>query len=281
MNGRVVVGLSTSGTRLPMVLWAAAEAAARGAELHLVTAVPRHTDMDRYLAPDPADILPVEARQRLARAAEEAASRQPGLSVSVATAGGPPPDVLLDAAASAELLVVGADDQSPFAEAVIGSVPGALLTTSPCPLAVVPRTEQTVDRDAPVLVALDESGTSPAALAYGFAAADRARRPLRVLRCLPNRRDDAAHTETRRTLLSFGALHPYVEVTEETAPGDPRNVLVAHSRRAALVVLGSRGHGRLASTLFGSVSRDLIRRSGCPVVVIRPRPAHHEALASS
>jgi nucleotide-binding universal stress UspA family protein len=60
-------------------------------------------------------------------------------------------------------------------------------------------------------------------------------------------------------------------VSTDTVADDPRHALVAASRHAALLVLGSRGRGRLASNLFGSVSRDLIRRSHCPVVIARPQ----------
>lgn len=277
MSGRVVVGLSTSGTRLAMVLWAAAEAGRprcratpghRRPTAHGDGPVPGHRPDGHpprrgAAAAGPcrgggrdAPSQPAGIRRDGRWGAGRGAAGRGQLGRSAGGRGRRPEPVRrgrhrLGARRAADHLAV--------------------------PAGGVPWTEQTVDRDAPVLVALDEPGTSPGALAYGFAAAERARRPLRVLRCLPDGRDDAPQTETRR----FGSLHPYVEVIEETVPGDPRDVLVAHSRRVALVVLGSHGHGRLASTLFGSVSRDLIRRSGCPVVVIRPLPAHHAALASS
>ena len=51
---------------------------------------------------------------------------------------------------------------------------------------------------------------------------------------------------------------------------DPRNVLLEMSRDAAMVVLGSRGRGRVATLLLGSVSVALVRHAHCPVVVHRP-----------
>jgi nucleotide-binding universal stress UspA family protein len=62
-------------------------------------------------------------------------------------------------------------------------------------------------------------------------------------------------------------------VVPRHARGDPTDVLVTMSRHSAQLVLGSRGRGRLASGLFGSVSRALIRRAGCPVVVARAHAA--------
>ncbi|MCT2587929.1 universal stress protein [Actinophytocola gossypii] len=278
-HDRVLVGVSTVDERLPMVRWAAAEAAARGAELRLVTAVPPATDLERHLPSNSTAAIHERARHRLTRATREAKSAHPELGVTAETTDGAPTDVLPDHGESADLLVVGADDRSPFAEAMSGSVPGTLLTTSPCPLAVVPKTVPPTTADAPVLAAIDQPGTSLAALAYAFAAAQRAHRPLRVLRCLPDGRlPDTSEHEHHLMVLGFGALHPAVSVSEVTVRGDPADVLATHSRRAALLVLGSRGRGRLASTLFGSVSRYLIRRSGCPVVVARSRSDSHTHL---
>ncbi|WP_291407366.1 universal stress protein [Actinophytocola sp.] len=275
--GIVVAGVSTIYGRA-VVRWAAAEAHARHAELRLVTAQPAAAVPDRYLPNDVATAHRAAAVRLLADLAGEMATGWPGVIVTTDLATGPPAAVLRAAAEEADLLVVGADDASPFTEAISGSVPGDLLTTSPCPLAVVPRREWTASTalpaSAPVVVALDESTISHAALAYGYAAAARTGRPLTVVRCVTaGSFDQAAATAQARLLIAFGELYPDVAVSTEVEPGDPRHVLVAASRRAALLVLGSRGRGRLASSLFGSVSRDLIRRSGCPVVIARTQPA--------
>lgn len=44
---------------------------------------------------------------------------------------------------------------------------------------------------------------------------------------------------------------------------------IADERDAAAVVIGSRGLGRVKSSLFGSTSRELLRRTGRPVLVVR------------
>lgn len=63
---------------------------------------------------------------------------------------------------------------------------------------------------------------------------------------------------------------PEVEVHEVLGFEDPRNLLLEMSRDAVMVVLGSRGHGTLASLLLGSVGMALVRHAHCPVVVHRP-----------
>jgi nucleotide-binding universal stress UspA family protein len=61
-----------------------------------------------------------------------------------------------------------------------------------------------------------------------------------------------------------------LEVHEVFRLDDPRNVLLEMSREAAMVVLGSRGRGKLKSLLLGSVGVALVRHAHCPVVIHRP-----------
>lgn len=62
---------------------------------------------------------------------------------------------------------------------------------------------------------------------------------------------------------------PGVEVRESVLPGHPAQVLVDESAHAALLVVGSRGHGAFAGTLLGSVGQHCVQHAHCPVVVIR------------
>jgi nucleotide-binding universal stress UspA family protein len=51
--------------------------------------------------------------------------------------------------------------------------------------------------------------------------------------------------------------------------GSPEELLVEASAEAALVVVGTRAHGRLASFVVGSVSNSVVHHAECPVVVVR------------
>ncbi|MFF3631224.1 universal stress protein [Streptomyces sp. NPDC002164] len=66
-------------------------------------------------------------------------------------------------------------------------------------------------------------------------------------------------------------LGPEVDVEADVLPEDPVAALVAESHEAAVVVVGSRGRGRIAEMLLGSVSLALANRSHCPVVVVPAR----------
>jgi nucleotide-binding universal stress UspA family protein len=72
-----------------------------------------------------------------------------------------------------------------------------------------------------------------------------------------------------------GVLHE-----SEIVEGDPASKVaeIARARKADLLVVGSRGHGGLASALIGSVSRALLTRSPAPVMIVRER-AHTATLA--
>jgi nucleotide-binding universal stress UspA family protein len=48
-------------------------------------------------------------------------------------------------------------------------------------------------------------------------------------------------------------------------------VSICEEERAELVVIGSRGHGELASALLGSVSTAVAASAPCPCVVVPPR----------
>jgi nucleotide-binding universal stress UspA family protein len=56
------------------------------------------------------------------------------------------------------------------------------------------------------------------------------------------------------------------------ARGEPGPALcdLAESRRAAVVVMGSRGRGGIKRALLGSVSDFVVRNAPCPVVISRP-----------
>lgn len=60
-------------------------------------------------------------------------------------------------------------------------------------------------------------------------------------------------------------------ILAELSFGDPAQEIItaARDRQTDLIVVGSRGHGRLAGLLLGSVAQKIICLAHCPVVVVR------------
>jgi nucleotide-binding universal stress UspA family protein len=139
--GRIVVGYDGSEGAERALRWAATEAGLRGARLDVVccwqfpllvgpTTVgsigPPVTD--QMIAS--ANHLAEQARVRVAEVDEQ-------LDVHVSVVEGHPASALVDAAASAELLVVGSHGRGAFASLLIGSVSLHCTAHAPCPVVVV------------------------------------------------------------------------------------------------------------------------------------------------
>lgn len=62
---------------------------------------------------------------------------------------------------------------------------------------------------------------------------------------------------------------PDIEVSHAVVEGNPAQVLIDYSRKAKLIVLGSRGLGGIKGMVLGSVSAAVASHAFCPIVVTR------------
>jgi len=90
---------------------------------------------------------------------------------------------------------------------------------------------------------------------------------------LPEVADLSANTEEHlRAILREAGVEstPELPITISVAEGAPAAALTAAAADAALLVVGSRGHGGFAGLLLGSVSHQCTVHASCPVVVVHP-----------
>jgi nucleotide-binding universal stress UspA family protein len=85
-------------------------------------------------------------------------------------------------------------------------------------------------------------------------------------------RDECERT-IRQEVAVARAIRPGLSVTGTVKLGDPAAQLIAASRDADLLVVGSRGLGGYGGLLCGSVSRRVATHAAAPVVVVRGRVA--------
>jgi nucleotide-binding universal stress UspA family protein len=79
----------------------------------------------------------------------------------------------------------------------------------------------------------------------------------------------ALRDELERVVAPMAEKYPDVTVEYSVTDGDAAQALVDASRRAGLVVVGTRGLGGLAGLLLGSVGLHLTHHADCPVLISR------------
>ena len=213
----------------------------------------------------------------------------PDVTITGSLYPGTPAAALLDAAETATLVVVGSSGLDRVTEFILGSVTQQVVTHAACPVAVVPSSES----DEPgleagrVVVGIDGSELSVDATRIAFAEASMRHAGLTLLHVWNAPEYDTAgivmpdtllleeaHTDELRamaeTVAGLGEKYPDVQVEQRLRQGRPAKVLAEASQGAALVVVGSRGHGGFKSMLLGSTSRSLLHHAQCPVLIVRP-----------
>lgn len=142
-----------------------------------------------------------------------------------------------------------------------------------------------------ILVGIDASEYSPAALRIAGRLASALAAPLHVITCLGpsdfylpqnlhpggDPASAAELTAIARRLMeqaidrAFGPERPD-HLSALVKAGPPAKVLVEESRNAQLLVVGRRGRGGLLGQLLGSVSAACAAHAHCPVLVVSQDP---------
>jgi nucleotide-binding universal stress UspA family protein len=135
----------------------------------------------------------------------------------------------------------------------------------------------------PVVVGIDGSEAAIQAAEWAVDEAVSRDVPLRLVEVMPQPAEPAPlasvgnlamereYGQTALRIASAAVAASGRPVTIETAvlQGDPADALVAESRDAAMVCVGSTGIGRFARALLGSTAAELAEAAYCPVAIIR------------
>jgi len=194
--------------------------------------------------------------------------------------------VLRSESQGAQLLVLGDRGYGAISGLLLGSVAAAMAAHAGCPVVLV-RTEEgkpVEDRTRPVVVGVDGSPLSEAALAFAYEQASVRGVPLIAVhtwwdliadpKIAPIVDWDAMEADAKvvlaERLAGWAEKYPDVRVHRMVTHERPAHALVTESRRAQLVVVGSRGRGGATGLMLGSVSHKVLHRSHCSVAVLRP-----------
>jgi len=202
-----------------------------------------------------------------------------------------------------ELVVVGATSRGERGSLLLGTTAGRVIHVSACPVAVVPpgyvRPEGGV---RVVCAAYSRSAEGEDALRAAASLARSGGVALRVITVIePKHMQEEAHqlmaeqhhavggesqyaARTRleieaRTRAVVAELAGDLDADVDLMVDEPVRALVAASAHVDLLVMGSRALGPKRAVVLGSVSRRVIERTACPVVVIpRGSEAKRDAL---
>lgn len=81
--------------------------------------------------------------------------------------------------------------------------------------------------------------------------------------------EDDARNVLERAMTAVAGERGGTEIETVAVEGPAAPALVEAARDAELIVTGSRGHGTSANLLLGSVGRQCVCSSRCPVVIVR------------
>jgi nucleotide-binding universal stress UspA family protein len=208
----------------------------------------------------------------------------PQVQVRARLSSGPASAILVEQSGSAALVLVGAHGRGGFGELAAGSAAVQVPAYAHCPVLVV---RNAADRSRPVVVGVDGSPASEAALGFGFEEAALRRQALLAVHACwepeaiisaemgmmtdPQQLRELAACRLERTVSPWREKYPYVGVETSLVMATPSHALREVADGAGLLVLGDRGTGGAEWLRLGAVSSALVQHAPCSVAVVRSR----------
>ncbi|SDH55512.1 Nucleotide-binding universal stress protein, UspA family [Lentzea fradiae] len=281
----IVVGVDGSDSALAAVGWAAAECARQHVPLRLVHGYLVVTGYPEMVITDPEvrGLLERQGRDWLTEAAAAARATAPDVEVTTELQCSGATGLLVDESKKARLVVIGSRGRGTVTGLLLGSTAVALAAHGHSPVVVVRGTETP---DGPVVVGVDGSPTSEAALAFAFETASGRGAALTAVMTTQDFTVDSVYNASRiaidwaqveedgrrllaQRLAGWQEKYPDVEVHRVVMRDRPARALLRFGAEAQLLVVGSHGHGGFAGMLLGSTSQALVHHAPCPLAIVR------------
>lgn len=196
----------------------------------------------------------------------------------------------------ADLIVIASSHRSRIGHALLGGVAERLLHDAPCPVAVAPLRYSSDERDlGRIAVAFDGGAESQAAARWAADLAVRSGATVDLVTVLqpphiaayPNAAaayvelfESQRHAQQHLLERAIAEMPAEVGASGEMREGSAASCLVEASTDRDLMVMGSRGYGRVGRVLLGGVARSVLQEAHCPVVVIA-RSAMDDSVSES
>ncbi len=281
LRDHVVAGTAGTPAARSAVRHAAREADARRVTLELVHVLPTERPDDGSAHAFAVQCL--EESRRVARA------EVPHVRVDLSLIGGPDVERLVDRAAGAQLLVVGAPSPGPIERLRPDSAALGAAGRSRCPVVVVPAEQHAVRQLRRIVVGLKSPARADEELlSEAFAEALRHRAELAVVYAwqpqaphadavVSARHDpgwlpgEAALVDER--LATLRHAFPGVQLRVDVVRGTAADALVAASAEGSLLML-SRSRVRGPARALGPTARAVLQRARCPVELVPASRTH-------
>ncbi len=283
----IVVGVDGSASALSAVSWAAQECARHKVPLRLLHAylLPTGGYSELILTGNEIrEAIEQLGHDKLAEAVAAARAAAPDVEMTTEVVRCGATALLIEESKTARLVVVGSQGLGTVTGMLVGSTALALAAHGKSPVIVV---RGTAVPDGPVVVGVDGSPTSEAALAFAFETASMRGAELTALMCWQDLMMANAYGSSRFTvdweqvdederrlltqrLAGWQEKYPDVRVRSMVLRDRPVRALIRYGAEAQLVAVGSRGHGGFTGMLLGSTSQALVYNAPCPLAIVRP-----------
>ncbi len=285
MTTHIVAGYDGTPSSIAAVAWAATEATVRNVDLSIVACCEFPTmgaASGGWLAGDMITPIVDATRSDVSTMKRSMTDRYPHLRIDVEVSTGSIHESLTNGLGPDDLLVVGSSRHTGGAAFWLGSTSRWATRHAPCPLVVV-RGQASAGRPDRIVVGIDGSAPSDAALLWAADEADRHGIELVVVhawdypyvgvdtntqQALELTRIDAACVLDRAAELARQRCGATVKdlLVEDGAV----NAILGSVRDGDVLVLGVSGRGAIASRLIGSTVNSVVEHAAVPVVVVRP-----------